>query len=67
MKDSDDNYAFCWCFVRIAWLKLAMPIFNDIIVVFLGYSLTWILSFVISALYFKIIVGKDMNWREAKA
>ena len=58
---------FCWCFVRIAWLKLAMPIFNDIIVVFLGYSLTWILSFVISALYFKIIVGKDMNWREAKA
>lgn len=43
----------CWCFFRIAWITLAMYVFQDIVVVFLGYTLSWMLSSIIMVWYYK--------------
>lgn len=43
----------CWCFFRIAWIMIAMYFLDDIIVVFLGYTLSWMLSSVIIYWYYR--------------
>lgn len=47
----------CWCFLRIAWISLAMPIFQDIHVVFLGYPITWAASAICMYMYYR-----KANW-----
>lgn len=42
-----------WCVLRVAWITLAMPIFEDIAVVYLGYTITWITSSICMYLYYK--------------
>lgn len=42
----------CWCFLRMAWIFIAMPIFQDIQIVFLGYPITWIASALCMYLYY---------------
>lgn len=43
----------CWCFFRITWIVIAMYFLQDIIVVFLGYTLSWILSALIILRYYR--------------
>ena len=43
---------FCYCIARQVWIYLAMPYFQDIVIVFWGYSLTWILAAILSTLYY---------------
>jgi putative MATE family efflux protein len=43
----------CWCIFRIIWIVGAMSIYPDIIVVFLGYTLSWILSSIIIFRYYQ--------------
>lgn len=43
----------CWCFLRMAWIFAAMPIFQDIQVVFWGYPITWIASCICMYLYYR--------------
>lgn len=43
----------CWCFLRMAWIFIAMPIFSDIQIVFLGYPITWIASAICMFLYYR--------------
>lgn len=45
------------CLLRVIWLSLAMPIFNSIVVVFIGYSLTWVTSGLCMTIYYK-----KANW-----
>lgn len=47
----------CWCFLRIAWISLAMPIFHDIQVVFWGYPITWLASAICMLIYYR-----KANW-----
>lgn len=47
----------CWCFLRMAWIFAAMPIFHDIQIVFLGYPITWIASAICMILYYR-----KANW-----
>lgn len=42
----------CWCFLRMAWIFIAMPYFQDIQVVFWGYPITWIASAICMFLYY---------------
>ena len=45
---------FSYCVVRQVWIFFAMPYFQDIAVVFWGYTLTWILAMVLCTVhYFK--------------
>lgn len=39
------------CVVRIIWISIMMPLLNSILVVFLGYTLTWITSALCMVLY----------------
>ena len=39
------------CVLRVIWISLAMPVFHNIIVVFLGYSLTWLTSALTMVIY----------------
>lgn len=43
----------CWCLFRMAWIICMIPIVNDIIIVFLGYTLSWIISAFIILWYYK--------------
>lgn len=43
----------CWCFFRIAWITVAMYFVHDIVIVFLGYTLSWMLSSAIIFWYYK--------------
>lgn len=40
------------CVLRVIWISLAMPVFHNIIVVFLGYSLTWLTSALTMMIYY---------------
>lgn len=40
------------CVLRVIWISLAMPVFHNIIVVFLGYSLTWLTSALTMEIYY---------------
>ncbi len=40
------------CVLRVIWISLAMPVFHNIIVVFLGYSLTWLTSALTLVIYY---------------
>lgn len=42
----------CWCFLRMGWIFIAMPIFQDIQVVFWGYPITWFASTIAMILYY---------------
>ena len=41
------------CVLRMLWIWLAMPVFHSIIVVYLGYTLTWMTSALTMVLYYK--------------
>lgn len=43
----------CWCFLRMAWIFIAMPIFSDIQVVFWGYPITWFASAICIYTYYR--------------
>lgn len=43
----------CWCFLRMLWILTLIPIYNDIRIVFLGYSVTWFASAVLLFIYYK--------------
>lgn len=43
----------CWCFLRMAWIFIAMPIFTDIQVVFWGYPITWFASAICMYTYYR--------------
>lgn len=43
---------FSYCIARQIWIYCAMPFYHDISIVFWGYSLTWILSAILSAWYY---------------
>lgn len=43
----------CWCFLRMAWIFIAMPIFSDIQVVFWGYPITWFASAICMYTYYR--------------
>ena len=40
------------CVLRISWLTLAMPVFHSIVVVYLGYTLTWFGSGLTMLIYY---------------
>lgn len=40
------------CVLRVIWISLAMPVFHNIVVVFLGYSLTWLTSALTMVIYY---------------
>ncbi len=40
------------CVLRIIWLTLAMPVFHSIVVVYLGYTLTWFGSGLTMLIYY---------------
>lgn len=42
----------CWCVVRVSYILLAMQAFQDILVVFTAYPLTWFLSSVFFLIYY---------------
>ena len=42
-----------FCVLRMIWIAVAMPMIQDIIVVFLGYSLTWFTAAVCMVIYVK--------------
>ena len=42
-----------WCLLRMVWIYLMMPIFNDIYVVFSGYLITWFTSAMILLWYYR--------------
>lgn len=43
----------CWCIMRMSWILILVPIFNDIRTVFLAYPVTWFSSTLILCIYFK--------------
>lgn len=43
----------CWCFLRMGWIFVAMPMFHNIQIVFLGYPITWIASSICMLLYYR--------------
>ena len=47
----------CWCILRIAWIICGVHIIKNIIVVFLGYPITWTLSALMLYIYYK-----KANW-----
>lgn len=49
----------CWCFLRMGWIFVAMPIFYDIQIVFLGYPITWIASAICMLIYYR-----KANWMQ---
>ena len=52
----------CWCAMRMAWILITVPIFNDIRTVFLGWPITWLASSI-----FFIIYYKRFKWDEYSA
>ncbi len=48
-----------FCVLRMLWIAIAMPLIQDIVVVFLGYSLTWFTAAVCMVIYVK-----KANWIE---
>lgn len=47
----------CWCIFRVTWITSVIHIVKNIIVVFLGYPITWALSSLILFIYYK-----KANW-----
>ena len=47
----------CWCIMRMIWITIMVPIYNDIQIVFWGWPITWLAS----SLFF-IIYYKRMSW-----
>ncbi len=47
----------CWCGIRMAWILVLTPVFNQIEIVFLGWPISWIISSVI----FAILVYHDFK------
>lgn len=45
------------CVLRMIWIAAMMPLFNNIIIVFLGYTLTWLTSALCMIWYYK-----KRNW-----
>ena len=43
----------CWCGLRMAWILTSVPLFHDIGVVFMGWTLTWIASALWLFLYYR--------------
>lgn len=43
----------CWCVIRITYITVTVSLIPDILVVFWAYPLTWALSGILFALYFK--------------
>ncbi len=41
-----------WCVIRVAYISLMVPIFNDIWIVFTAYPLTWTISSLVFALFY---------------
>ncbi len=50
----------CWCLMRMAWITISVPIFNDIRVVFMGWPITWLASTILFIIYYK-----KGNWANA--
>jgi len=44
--------AICICLFRVAWLIFVLPVFGTIQAVFIVYPLSWLLSSVVTALYY---------------
>ena len=44
---------FCWCICRVIWITVTVKLFNNIIFVFLGWPVTWVLSSIILIIYYK--------------
>lgn len=42
-----------WCVLRVLWITLALPIYHDISIVFLGYPITWFSSSICMYIYYK--------------
>ncbi len=49
----------CWCICRIIWITVTVKLFNNIVFVFLGWPVTWVLSSAILIIYYK-----RSNWLE---
>lgn len=43
----------CWCGLRMLWILISVPIFNNIIVVFMGWPITWTISTIWFFIYYK--------------
>ena len=43
----------CWCGLRLLWIFITVPIFQDIAVVFLGWPLTWVASALWLFIYYR--------------
>lgn len=43
----------CWCICRILWISITVKMFNNIVFVFLGWPVTWVLSATILIIYYK--------------
>lgn len=50
----------CWCLMRMAWISISVPIFQDIRFVFMGWPITWLASTIIFIIYYK-----KGNWAKA--
>ena len=50
----------CWCVIRVIYIVVVTSFINDIIVVYLAYPITWFLSSLFFAIYYK-----KVNWLEA--
>lgn len=42
----------CWCVLRVSYITVAVKIWNDILVVFTAYPLTWTCSAILFLIYF---------------
>lgn len=43
----------CWCVCRVIWITVTVRLFHNIIFVFLGWPVTWVLSSTILIIYYK--------------
>lgn len=43
----------CWCGMRMLWILISVPLFNDIGVVFMGWPITWAASAVWLFIYYR--------------
>ena len=51
----------CWCAMRMAWILITVPIFNDIRTVFFGWPITWLASSIFFIIYYKNLKWDEMN------
>lgn len=55
-----------FCVLRMIWIAIAMPLLHDIIVVFLGYSLTWATAAICMLIYVKKVDWINRGLRAAQ-